>query len=91
MLRAEQSTRRIALAARDELWRVRATRIGVVVNGVPMRHTAYGYGYGYGYGESYSYGQVSYAAPEENGRKSKRPALLAKKDGEPVSSGSEQE
>ncbi|MFO0789222.1 MAG: polysaccharide biosynthesis tyrosine autokinase [Pirellulales bacterium] len=91
VLRAEQSTRRIALAARDELWRVRATRIGVVVNGVPMRHTAYGYGYGYGYGESYSYGQVSYAAPEENGRKSKRPALLAKKDGEPVSSGSEQE
>ena len=36
VLRAERSTRRIAIAARNELWRVRATRIGVVVNGVPI-------------------------------------------------------
>jgi len=45
VLRADKSTRRISLAARNELWRVRATRIGVVVNGVPMRTHGYGYGY----------------------------------------------
>ena len=39
VLRAERATRRLGLAARNELWRVRATRIGVVVNGVPLRQT----------------------------------------------------
>ncbi len=53
VLRAERSARRLSLAARNELWRVRATRLGVVVNGVPTsRHSSYGYGefdqYGYG-------------------------------------------
>jgi capsular exopolysaccharide synthesis family protein len=51
VLRAERSPRRLSLAARNELWRVRAKRLGVVVNGVPAgRQDSYGYGYGYGYG-----------------------------------------
>jgi succinoglycan biosynthesis transport protein ExoP len=76
VLRAERSTRRLAMAARNELWRVRATRIGVVVNGVPLRRQgSYGYGYGYGYGE---YGYESYGIEESssNGR-SKARALLS--------------
>lgn len=78
VVRTDQSTRRLSLAARNELWRVRATRIGVVVNGVSMRKHNYGYGYGsdgYGY-----YGYISeHGASEANGRRSaKRPALIAK-------------
>ncbi len=92
VLRAERSTRRLSLAARNELWRVRATRIGVVVNGVPMRKSGYGYGYGYdygyGYGTPYSrYGYVSYGYGEEtpeNGQHKKR--LLSKKPAEPAAS-----
>jgi polysaccharide biosynthesis transport protein len=81
VLRAERSTRRMSLAARNELWRVRATRIGVVVNGVPVRKQGrYGSGYGYGYGEyggyvSYGYGQDD---STENGRTDTRKSLLAK-------------
>jgi Mrp family chromosome partitioning ATPase len=80
VLRAERSTRRISLAARNELWRVRATRIGVVVNGVPVRKQGhYGSGYGSGYGEygylSYGYGDEESA---EDGRPSKRKAMLTK-------------
>jgi succinoglycan biosynthesis transport protein ExoP len=58
VLRAESSTRRVSLGARNELWRVRATRLGVVVNGVPTRkQSSYGYGHSYGYGDSqYGYG-----------------------------------
>ena len=79
VLRAERTTRRIGLAARNELWRVRATRIGVVVNGVPHRRQgSYGSGYGYGYGEygytTYGYGQD---APD-NGRSSKKKGLLSR-------------
>jgi capsular exopolysaccharide synthesis family protein len=65
VLRAERTTRRMGVGARDELWRVRASRIGVVVNGVPLRKLGpYGYGYGgeYGYG---SYGYVSYGYGED--------------------------
>jgi capsular exopolysaccharide synthesis family protein len=80
VLRAERSTRRVSLAARNELWRVRATRIGVVVNGVPVRKQGhYGSGYGYGYGEygymTYGYGDDDSA---ENGRADKRKPLLTK-------------
>ncbi len=80
VLRAERSTRRIGLAARNELWRVRATRIGVVVNGVPVRKQGhYGSGYGYGYGEygymTYGYGDDDSA---ENSRADKRKPLLTK-------------
>jgi capsular exopolysaccharide synthesis family protein len=66
VLRAESSTRRMATSARDELWRVRAQRIGLVVNGVPARKQGtYGYGessYGYGGG---SYGDVAYGHADE--------------------------
>jgi Mrp family chromosome partitioning ATPase len=50
VLRAERSGRRLSVGARNELWRVRAKRLGVTVNGVPSRkQDGYGYGYG-GYG-----------------------------------------
>jgi capsular exopolysaccharide synthesis family protein len=80
VLRAERSTRRVSLAARNELWRVRATRIGVVVNGVPVRKQGhYGSGYGYGYGE---YGYMTYGYGDddsvENGQANKRKPLLTK-------------
>lgn len=74
VLRAERSTRRISLAARDELWRVRASRIGVVVNGVPLRKLGpYGYGYGQEYG---SYGYVSYGYGEETDDNRRKPKAL---------------
>jgi polysaccharide biosynthesis transport protein len=55
VLRAERSARRLSLAARNELWRVRAMRLGVVVNGVPNRKNG-SYGYGYGQGDYGGYG-----------------------------------
>jgi capsular exopolysaccharide synthesis family protein len=46
VLRAEHSTRRLSIAARNELWRVRATRLGLVVNRVPTgKQDSYNYGY----------------------------------------------
>ncbi len=61
VLRADRSTRRLSLAARDELWRVRAQRLGVVVNAVPGRKQSnYASGYGYGYG-SYGYSSGGYS------------------------------
>lgn len=57
VLRADRSARRLSLAARNELWRVRATRLGVVVNGVSNRKSgSYGYGYGQGDYGTYGYG-----------------------------------
>jgi capsular exopolysaccharide synthesis family protein len=93
VLRAEHSTRRIGLAARNELWRVRATRIGVVVNGVPMRKQGYGYGDGYGYGYGYgngNYGYIAYGddgSSVENGRSQQRKALPSKKNSDTISTG----
>jgi capsular exopolysaccharide synthesis family protein len=56
VLRAEHSTRRLSIAARNELWRVRAPRLGLVVNRVPTgKQDSYNYGYG-------STGYDSYAA-----------------------------
>jgi len=67
VLRAERSTRRMSLGARNELWRVRATRLGVVLNGVPQRKRgAYSYGDSYGYGYGYGQGYGAYAAVEES-------------------------
>ncbi len=63
VLRAEHATRRMSVAARDELWKVRATRIGVVVNGVPPRKLDYGYGHGNAYDGYGGYGsddQIAY-------------------------------
>jgi succinoglycan biosynthesis transport protein ExoP len=69
VLRAERSARRLSQAARNELWRVRAKRIGVVVNGVPSgRNHSYGYGYGYG---DYGYGQIDDGLPRERRKKSR--------------------
>jgi Mrp family chromosome partitioning ATPase len=83
VLRAQSSTRRVILAARNELWKVRATRLGVVINGVPTHKAAYGYGYGYGapYGH---YGYVSYGYGEEHTRpgQSKKRSLLSKQPSE---------
>ncbi len=75
VLRAERSSRRYSQAARNELWRVRAKRLGVVVNGVPMRKQG-SYGYGYGQSEYGGYGgyghedadQVADAAPRKKSR-----------------------
>jgi len=55
VLRAERSSRRFSQSARNELWRVRAKRLGVIVNGVPSRKGG-SYGYGYGQGEYGGYG-----------------------------------
>ena len=85
VLRAERSTRRISVAARNELWRVRATRIGVVVNGVPLRRQSH-YGSGYGYGE---FGYMTYSYGEEAGAETSRSAkkaLLTKQPTEPATS-----
>ncbi|WP_197529779.1 GumC family protein [Botrimarina mediterranea] len=57
VLRAERSTRRISVGARDELLRVRTQRLGVVVNAAPIHRSNFGGYSGYGYG---SYGQVAY-------------------------------
>jgi capsular exopolysaccharide synthesis family protein len=65
VLRAGKSTRRPSLGARNELWRVRAQRIGVVVNAAPDDKRG-GYGYGYGY-SGYGYNSE---LPARNGRTS---------------------
>jgi capsular exopolysaccharide synthesis family protein len=63
VLRAEKSTRRHSLGARDELLSLGARILGVVVNSAPAGKGKYGYGrygygrYGYGgYGSRYGYG-----------------------------------
>ena len=85
VLRADRSTRRLSLAARDELWRVRAQRLGIVVNAVPGRKQAdYASGYGYGYG-SYGYTSGGYSdlaygeadAPLESSKRKKSRAIAA--------------
>ncbi|MEM8943655.1 MAG: polysaccharide biosynthesis tyrosine autokinase [Planctomycetota bacterium] len=95
VLRADRSTRRLSVAARDELWRVRAQRLGVVVNAVPGRKqsnysASYGYGYGdYGYSPG-NYGDVAYGEiePPLDASKRKKSRALAKSlpSAEPVES-----
>jgi hypothetical protein len=53
VLRAEKSTRNMALAARDGLLSVGGQILGVVVNDVPKARRGDGYAYSYGY---YRYG-----------------------------------
>lgn len=91
VLRAERSTRRLSLGARNELWKVRAARLGVVVNRVPMRKQGYGYGYGYGYGEG-SYGSYGYGNEKEVTKSSRggRAALSARPSPVTVVSGAEE-
>ncbi|TWU25785.1 polysaccharide biosynthesis tyrosine autokinase [Bythopirellula polymerisocia] len=86
VLRADRSTRRMSVASRDELWKVHAQRIGVVVNAVPARQqSSYSSGYGYGgygaYGHAGgSYGESAYQldAYPANGRRQKGLAISAK-------------
>jgi capsular exopolysaccharide synthesis family protein len=55
VLRAESSTRRLSIAARNELWRVRAQRLGLVVNRVPTgKQDSYNYGYSSASYDSYA-------------------------------------
>jgi Mrp family chromosome partitioning ATPase len=56
-LRAERSTRRGAIYARDMLQSVGANLLGVVVNDVPRRRAIYGDYYGDGYVYQYGYGR----------------------------------
>lgn len=85
VLRADRSTRRLSVAARDELWRVRAQRIGVVVNAVPGRKQSnYSSGYGNGYGSygytSGGYSDVAYGeadTPWDSGKRKKSRAITS--------------
>jgi capsular exopolysaccharide synthesis family protein len=61
-LRAEQSTRKTALYARDVLRSVGANILGVVVNDVPRRRGVYGYYYAQDYIYQYGYGRRSVGA-----------------------------
>lgn len=77
VLRAERSTRRLSLAARNELWQVRAKRLGIVVNGVPSRKQGtYGYGYGYGYGGYNDYGYTAYGYGDDETPRGKQKSKL---------------
>ena len=53
VLRANKSTHRLSVHARDGLATVGANTLGVIVNDVPRRRNGYGYGYGYGYYGAY--------------------------------------
>ncbi len=67
VLRAERSTKRLSVAARDELLKVRTQRLGLVVNAVPMHRGAYGYGGSYG-----GYGQMTYEEADKGQEKGRR-------------------
>jgi len=67
VLRAEKSTRRHSLGARDELLSVGARILGVVVNSVPFGKGRYGYGH-YGYGH-YGYGRGQRDGSSDTGYK----------------------
>jgi capsular exopolysaccharide synthesis family protein len=56
VLRANKSTHRLSIHARDGLSSVGANVLGVIVNDVPRRGGSYGYGYGYGYYGTYGDG-----------------------------------
>ena len=55
-VRAEKSTRRVAVYAREVLRAVGARILGVVVNDVPRRKGVYGYYYSDAYAYTYGYG-----------------------------------
>jgi polysaccharide biosynthesis transport protein len=63
VLRANKSTHRLSVAARDGLASVGASMLGVMVNDVPRRKNGYGYG---GYGYYGTYGNAS-AVPRIEG------------------------
>jgi len=55
VLRAEKSTRKHSVAARDVLLSVGGRLLGAVINDVARRHGRYGYYSGYGYYRGYGY------------------------------------
>lgn len=66
VLRAEKSTRRHSIAARDVLQNVGGRLLGVIVNDVPRRHDRYGAYSGYGYYRGYGhYGGHGYYGDQE--------------------------
>jgi len=74
VLRAEKSTRRLSVHARDSLLSVGGHLLGVIINDVSRRHEHYGYGrYGYGhygyYGGYGYYGHYGYGHKEKEGKK----------------------
>ncbi len=79
-VRAEKSTRKGAVFARDTLRAVGARLLGVVVNDVPRRKGIYGYYYSdsylyqYGYGNTTAGSKTKNAAPASNGAKTAEPA-----------------
>jgi capsular exopolysaccharide synthesis family protein len=73
-LRAERSTRKGAIYARDMLHSVGSQILGVVVNDVPRKKGVYGYYYTYGETYQYGYGHVRRAAPT-NGADNPKPPL----------------
>jgi len=66
VLRAERSTRKHSVAARDVLQSVGGRLLGAVVNDVPRKHGRYGYYSGYGYYRGYGhYGGYGYYGDRE--------------------------
>lgn len=74
VLRADRSTRRLSVAARDELLKVRTQRLGLVVNAAPLHRSGYGYGYG-AYGAYGEYGQAPHADEESESPRPSRKSL----------------
>jgi Mrp family chromosome partitioning ATPase len=70
-LRAEKSTRRGAVYARDTLRSVGARLLGVVVNDVPRRKGVYGYYYSDATSYAYGYGGGRSSAVKLNGNGAK--------------------
>jgi len=87
VLRAEHSTRRLSIAARNELWRVRAPRLGLVVNRVPTgSHESYNYGYGSTGYDSYS----TYGGELADERPSSKRAASARKAAAAIATGTDE-
>ena len=79
VLRAEALDAPARSGRANELWRVRATRLGVVVNGVPQRKRgSYGGAYGYGNGGYGEYGYTSYGYGDDPTTTSSRPSKKSK-------------
>jgi capsular exopolysaccharide synthesis family protein len=72
-LRAERSTRKGAMYARDMLHSVGSQILGVVVNDVPRKKGVYGYYYTYGETYQYGYGHARRALPTDGAGNPKPP------------------
>jgi capsular exopolysaccharide synthesis family protein len=81
-LRAERSTRKGAVYARDMLHSVGSQILGVVVNDVPRKKGVYGYYYSYGESYQYGYGHARRVASTQVSS-DKDKAVAADGNGEP--------